>query len=348
MRFEAARASRVAVRLPSRLHSVFARRTGRDYGTITFHPACAWPHPDGAATTKRMSSQNTSSRLSGIFFLLTTAIGWAINWPAMKVLLREWPPLFSRGVAGLAAALLLFAIAISRGEPVTVPRRWLPRLVLAAATNVLAWMGLSTLSMVWLPVNEAALLVYTMPLWSMLFAWPILSRRPSASGFCALVLGLAGVIVLLGGHRLSLDADRFAGIVCALLAAVLFAFGTVANREPMPIAPLALVAWQVAIGCMPMVLYGLAVERPPLAALHADGWAVLVYMALVPMCVCYIAWFEALRRLPAEVASIGMLLVPVLGIVAAAVSIGEPLGARTALAMVLTLSGVALALRRKR
>lgn len=266
----------------------------------------------------------------------------------MKVLLREWPPLFSRGVAGVAAALLLFALVIARGESMRVPVRALPRLLLAAGTNVLAWMGLSTLSMVWLPVNQAALLVYTMPLWAMLFAWPMQARRPSAGGFCALVLGLAGVAVLLGGHGFSLDANRLVGIICALLAAVLFAFGTVANREPMPIAPLALVAWQVMIGCAPMVLFGLAVERPQLAALHADGWAVLIYMALVPMCVCYLAWFETLRRLPAEIASIGMLLVPVLGIVAAALSIGEPLGARTALAMVLTLSGVALALRQQR
>ncbi|CAB3768158.1 DMT family transporter [Paraburkholderia humisilvae] len=293
-------------------------------------------------------SVSSSSRLSGLLFLLITAVGWAINWPAMKVLLREWPPLFSRGVAGVAAALLLFALVIARGESMRVPVRALPRLLLAAGTNVLAWMGLSTLSMVWLPVNQAALLVYTMPLWAMLFAWPMQARRPSAGGFCALVLGLAGVAVLLGGHGFSLDANRLVGIICALLAAVLFAFGTVANREPMPIAPLALVAWQVMIGCAPMVLFGLAVERPQLAALHADGWAVLIYMALVPMCVCYLAWFETLRRLPAEIASIGMLLVPVLGIVAAALSIGEPLGARTALAMVLTLSGVALALRQQR
>jgi len=295
-----------------------------------------------------MSTPNPSSRLSGLLFLLITAVGWAVNWPAMKVLLREWPPLFSRGVAGIAAALLLFALAFGRGEAIVVPRAAVPRLLLASATNVLAWMGLSTMAMQWLPVNQAALLVYTMPLWAMLFAWPMLSRRPSAGGFCALLLGLAGVAVLLGGHGISLDAGRRAGIVCALGAAVLFAFGTVANRKPMPVAPLTLVAWQVALGCIPMVLIGLAAEAPRIGALHADGWAVLVYMALVPMGVCYLAWFETLRRLPAEVASIGMLLVPILGIAAAALSLGEPLGARTGIAMALTLSGVALALRQKR
>jgi drug/metabolite transporter (DMT)-like permease len=295
-----------------------------------------------------MSLFNRSPRLSGLLFLLTTAVGWALNWPAMKVLLREWPPLFSRGVAGIAAALLLFALAVSRGGAIRVPRAWVPRLLLAAATNVLAWMGLSTMAMQWLPVNEAALLVYTMPLWAMLFAWPMLSRRPSAGGFCALLLGLAGVAVLLGGHGISFDAGRRAGIACALGAAVLFAFGTVANRKTLPVAPLTLVAWQVALGCIPMVVFGLAVEAPRLEALHGDGWAVLVYMALVPMGVCYLAWFETLRRLPAEVASIGMLLVPILGIAAAALSLGEPLGARTGIAMALTLSGVALALRQKR
>jgi drug/metabolite transporter (DMT)-like permease len=48
-----------------------------------------------------------ASRRTGLIYLLITAIGWGLNWPAMKILLREWPPLFSRGVAGLVAALVL-------------------------------------------------------------------------------------------------------------------------------------------------------------------------------------------------------------------------------------------------
>ena len=66
-------------------------------------------------------------------------------------------------------------------------------------------------------------------------------------------------------------------------------------------------------------------------------------MALGPMGVCYLAWFAALRRLPAATAATGTLTVPIIGIIAAAMMLGEPLGIREALAMVLTLAGVALA-----
>jgi drug/metabolite transporter (DMT)-like permease len=287
------------------------------------------------------------ARWPGVFFLLVTATGWALNWPAMKILLREWPPLFSRGVAGVAASMLLAIIALCAGEQIRVPRQLMPRMLLAACTNVFAWMGFSTLSMKWLSVSEGALLVYTMPIWAMLLAWPVQARRPSVTGFMALLLGLAGVVVLLGGRGFAFDAGKLTGISFALLAAVLFALGTVITRTPTPVPPITLVAWQVGLGCVPMVIAGLLIEHPSFAALKTDGWAVLIYMTIVPMGVCYLAWFATLRYLPPEVASIGMLLVPIMGIVAAALALGEPLGLKETAAMALTLSGVALALRRK-
>jgi drug/metabolite transporter (DMT)-like permease len=60
------------------------------------------------------------ARLAGFIYQLVTATGWALNWPAMKVLLREWPPLFSRGVAGLAAAVLPGLIAKFTGQDLRV------------------------------------------------------------------------------------------------------------------------------------------------------------------------------------------------------------------------------------
>jgi drug/metabolite transporter (DMT)-like permease len=53
-----------------------------------------------------------------------------------------------------------------------------------------------------------------------------------------------------------------------------------------------------------------------------------------------------LRRLPPTTASLATLRTPVIGVVAAAFAIGEPLGPRELIALTLTLAGVALALRR--
>lgn len=93
-----------------------------------------------------------------------------------------------------------------------------------------------------------------------------------------------------------------------------------------------------------MVLFGLLFEHPDYSALSFKGGAVMVYMTLVPMGLCYISWFAALRRVPPALASIATLLTPVVGVTAAALSLGEPLGVKEIAAMTLTLVGVGLAL----
>src|SRR3954470_23507239 len=92
------------------------------------------------------------SRRTGLLCLGVTAIGWGLNWPIIKLILREWPPLFARGMAGLVAALGLAALSVLRGERISAPSRDLGRLSVAAALNVFAWMGFSTIAMVWLSV----------------------------------------------------------------------------------------------------------------------------------------------------------------------------------------------------
>jgi drug/metabolite transporter (DMT)-like permease len=293
-----------------------------------------------------MQTNTLNARLLGFALLAITVVGWALNWAFIKLLLREWPPLFSRGVSGIAAAILLACLASARGESLKVPRgAWSP-LTVASFTNVFAWMGFGTAAMVDLSISEGSLLVYTMPIWAMLFAWPVLGTRPQLREIVALALGLAGIAVLFGDHQSALGGEKLNGVMLALSAAILFALGSVRTKAPLPIAPIAQVAWQVGLGCAPMVVFGLLVERPNFANLSPTGAAVLIYMTLGPMGLCYLTWFAALRRLPAATAALGTLLVPIVGVIAAAVLLGEALGMREVAAAALTLGGVALAIRR--
>jgi drug/metabolite transporter (DMT)-like permease len=68
-------------------------------------------------------------------------------------------------------------------------------------------------------------------------------------------------------------------------------------------------------------------------------------VAVVAQCAAYLAWFRALRLLPAGVAATGSLLVPVIGVFSSGALLGEPLGVRHLVALVLTLGGVVLAAR---
>lgn len=263
----------------------------------------------------------------------------------MKFLLREWPPMFARGTAGVIAAILLAGIAAGLGQSLSVPRAERGRLALSAFINVFVWMGFSTLSLRWLQASQAALLVYTMPVWATLLAWPLLGKRPGAASMAGLALCIAGVGLLFGGHELTLGMDKLPGILFALGAAILFALGTVAMAPP-SLPPLTIVAWQLVLACVPMLAYGLAFERPDFDAISPGGIGVMVYMTIVPMGVCYLTWFAALRRLPPATASVATLLTPVVGVSAAALMLGEPFDARKIAAIGLTLSGIALAMRR--
>ena len=283
---------------------------------------------------------------AGLVLLVTTAIGWGLNWPVMKALLAFLPPFSARAWAGIAGSLMLAAIARGMGERLAVPRALWGRLALIAALNVTSWMGLATLSLLWLSAGEGTMVCYTVPIWAALLAWPVLGERPTLRRAAAILLALAGLVALVAGEGPGLGLAKLPGVALGLGAAVLFALGTVlTKRRPLALDPLASAAWQVGLGCAPLLLPTLLLERPDWAALPASGWASLAYMAAGPLGLCYIAWFAALRRLDAGVAAVGTLIAPVVGVLAGAVALGEPLGLREVAALALILGGVLLAVR---
>ena len=251
-----------------------------------------------------------SPRTLGFLCLLVTSLGWGLNWPAMKVLLDELPPLFARGAAGSVAGLACALAAVLLGQSLFVPRALIGRVVAAAALNVFAWMGFATMAMRWLSVGQCALLVYTMPVWATLLAWPIRGERPSLRAVAGLVLCMGGLWQLFGSNGFHLDRDQLVGAALALSSAVLFALGTVALRPLAELQPVASLAWQLSVGCIPMLGLGLVFENPQVAQVSLTGWALMLYMTAVPMGLCYMTWFAALRRLPPTTASLATLLTP--------------------------------------
>jgi drug/metabolite transporter (DMT)-like permease len=283
---------------------------------------------------------------AGLIFLAITSVGWGFNWPVTKFLLSELPPLTLRGTTGVIGALLLALLAILRGQSLVVPRQSWLRLVLAAFLNVACWMSLMGLALLWLPASEAALIAYTMPVWASLLAWPMLGERPNLLRVVALVMAFAGLAAIMGGNGLAASMSKLPGIIMALGGAVGFAVGTVLSKKlPLDLPPLTAAAWQIGIGCLPVALVGLAVETTDLAAVTQLGWYLLFYSTVIQFCIAYVSWFAALARLPASVAAIGTMAVPVIGVVASAIALHEPLGLGQMAALIFTLGGVVLAAR---
>lgn len=297
-----------------------------------------------------MTESNPTARAriapAGLMFLAITSAGWGFNWPVTKYLLGELPPLTLRGCTGVIGALLLAALAVSRGQGLAVGRGQWPRLVLAAILNVSCWMVLMAFALLWLPASEATLIAYTMPVWASLLAWPVLGERPTLLRTVALVIAFAGLASIMGGNGFGASIAKLPGILMALGGALGFALGTVlAKKLPIELPPLTAAAWQIGIGCLPIAIVGLLIETTDLARVTTTGWILLCYSTVIQFCVAYVSWFAALARLPASVAAIGTTAVPVIGVVASAVALHEPLGPGQIAALVLTLAAVVLATR---
>ena len=221
-----------------------------------------------------------------------------------------------------------------------------PRLLLAAFLNVGCWMVLMGLALLWLPASEAALIAYTMPVWASMLAWPILGERPNLLRIVSLLMAFAGLSAIMGGNGFAGSMAKLPGIIMALGGSIGFAVGTVlAKKLPLDLPPLPSAAWQVGLGCFPVAMVGLLIEKADVSALSSTGWILIVYSTVGQFCIAYVCWFAALARLPASVAAIGTMAVPVIGVVTSALALHEPLGPGQIAALIFTLAGVALATR---
>jgi len=150
----------------------------------------------------------------------------------------------------------------------------------------------------------------------------------------------------MGGNGFTANVEKLPGILMALAGAFGFALGTVlAKKLPIKLPPITAAAWQIGIGCFPVAIVGLAIETTHLEEVTELGWFLVFYATVIQFCVAYLSWFAALARLPASVAAIGTMAVPVIGVVASAVALHEPLGPGQIAALILTLAAVVLATR---
>jgi probable blue pigment (indigoidine) exporter len=290
--------------------------------------------------------QSGSVAAAGFAFLMVTSVGWGLNFPVMKFILTEWPPLSARGLSGIVGAVGLALLALLLKQDLKVPRELLPRIVGLSLLTITSWAAFMGLALVWLRGTEAAVVAASMPVWVSLLALMILKEHFSPLRAVALIIGLSGLAILFGANGFDANAGKWPGIAFAFAGTLCVALGTVlTKRLPFHLPPISLAAWQIGVGCLPVAIAGLVLEDPQLSALSPAGWGAMTYQTLVQFCVCYACWFAALQRLPASTASIGTLMVPVVGVLSSGVMLGEPLGVREFAALGLTLGGVVLAAR---
>ncbi|TMK04668.1 MAG: EamA/RhaT family transporter [Alphaproteobacteria bacterium] len=262
---------------------------------------------------------NPTARL----MLVAVSLAWGLSWPAMKIALNEIPPFSMRvGTSGLAT-IALFALALMQGRTVSVKSSVArAHLMVAGCLNIACFTLFAAFAQLATATSRVAILTYTMPIWAALLAYPVLGERFNLSRGISLLLAIVGLAVLI--YPLIGSSDVL-GLMLALATATSWAAGTVYLKwAQIDADPMAISAWQLCVGLLVTVAGMLIFEGSlHLWPVHPRALWALFFSAVVGSAFAYLLWFEIVRRLPATTASLGVLSVPVVGILSSVLILGE-------------------------
>ncbi|WP_375459781.1 DMT family transporter [uncultured Enterovirga sp.] len=250
-------------------------------------------------------------------------LGWGLNWPAVRLALDEIQPWTLRSVGFAAATVLMFGAMAATGMSPAVPRRMWVRLLGIGVLPIVGYNLLSAFAQVSASTSRSAVLSYTMPIWTVIFARIVLGERLDRRRITGLGLGGAGLVAL--GWPVIQAGEFSVGLVYALLSGVVWAAGSILlKRYPIPVPRLVLTSWQMAFGAVLTTIGMLAFEGLPQELPRlATTWFGLGYNIIVGQALATTLWFVILGRMPAGIASVGSLLVPGIGVIGATLILGE-------------------------
>lgn len=223
------------------------------------------------------------------------------------------------GLPVLATALLLLRV------PFRVPREQWRELVMLAATNMIVWHIFAILGVKALSSGRAAILGYTMPIFSALWGMFVFGDKLKARGWLGVGAAALGVVLLLW-HELVGISGKPLGAVSMLFAASVWALGTRLLRgTSIKVPTLTIVWWMTFITTLVMSVLAIMFEMPQWKAPSATTWWTILYNAVLIFGFAHAAWFYLARSLPPVASSLSVMLIPVLGVFSGAMWLNEVL-----------------------
>ena len=279
-----------------------------------------------------------------IFMLIALTIVWGTNWPLFPYAVREVSVWTFRGFAMAGAGLSLLLIARIRGVSMAIPRRYWKTVFLATSFYLVVWNVASTYAAVLIPSGQAAVLGFTMPLWGALIAWAVFGERLNARLLFAVAFGGIGVTLLMVPSFQAYAAAPL-GLACGLLSAIGWAIGTmILKRGNVQVPVLVLTGWQLLLGSIPISIVALIIGDGQWFMPSMQSILVIAWITLIPMCIGNVCWFAIVGLLPANIAGLSSVLVPVVAMISGAIVHGEPLGPLQLLSMASCVVALVLAL----
>jgi drug/metabolite transporter (DMT)-like permease len=286
-----------------------------------------------------LSGAHFSARQLVLLALLTLV--WGLNWPIMKFGVTHFPPLSFRALSMWLGLPVLYLAVRAMRIPLAIERSQWPELARLTFTNMIVWHVLAIVSVQALSSGRAAILGYTMPVFSALWGVALFGQRLSGRQLAGVAAAAIGVALLLW-HELGRMAGKPWAAGGMLVSAAVWALGTQQLRRTQMTAPtLAIVFWMTVVTTLVMTLLAAAFEQPRWQLPSATVWAAIVFNAVMIFGFAQPVWLYLARALPPVASTLSVMLIPVLGTLSGAWWLNEQLHWQDFAAIVLMLAAIA-------
>jgi drug/metabolite transporter (DMT)-like permease len=275
----------------------------------------------------------------------TIYVVWGSTFLAIAVVIRDLPPFLSMSIRHLAAGALVFGWVLTRREHEPLGfRQWGAAFVFGGALflvghGALAWAQQEV------PSGIAALLVGTIPLWFALLARFFLGERLGGRALVGLVLGFAGLFLLVdpSGEE---GAEPLGAVVIVLGALGWVAGSLYSQRSPLPKDTLLGAAMGMLAGGTLLALVSAVRGEYDDATFTTDALLATAYMVVVGSLIGFSAYVWLLKTVPSSTVSTYAYVNPVIAVALGWAFNDETIGARTLVAGAAIVIGVALMVSR--
>lgn len=287
-----------------------------------------------------MSALHRLTRHQLIILVILTLV-WGINWPILKIGVTGFPAITFRSISMWIGWPLLGLVLLYMKVPFKVPRNEWKELVLVTTTNMFVWHVLIILAVQDLSSGRAAILGYTMPIFSAVIGVLFFksSLRPRAWMGVAFA-AMASMLLL--WHELTQLSGKPYGVLIALVAAASWALGTQQIRHTqMSVPTLTIVFWMTGMTAVVMSLFAIWFEMDRWTQPTASTWGSIMYNAVGIFVFAQAAWLSLARNLPPLASSLSVMFIPVVGVFTGAWWLSEVLHWQDWLAVLLVVLAIA-------
>lgn len=291
-----------------------------------------------------VSGKSNPLAISGLIIL---TIIWSYSWIVMKQVTPYIGAFDFTAIRFIFGALVLFAVMLARRRGLRpTPFRYTFAIALLQTCGMI---GLAQWALVSGGAGKVAILSYTMPFWVVIMAALFLRERMRRLQYAAIILAAAGLVLVLQPWQL--DIASLQSALLAIVSGISWGASAIIAKRMYARHPeidlLSLTSWQMLYAAIVMSIIALMVPQQPIEWDPKVIFA-LAYSAILATALAWSLWLFVLRNLPASIASLSTLAVPVCGVLFSWWLLGENPGAVEGIGIVLIVLALAIISLKKR